>query len=36
MGYEGIEDVYLAGIETDGSFYASPQRQEQLGPSIHY
>src|SRR5690554_4555576 len=36
LGYQGVEEVYLAAVETDGSFYVSPMEQEGLGPSIHH
>jgi len=36
LGYQAVEEVYLAAVETDGSFYISPMEQEGLGPSIHH
>lgn len=36
QGYSALDEVYLAALETDGTFYASPMRQSQAGASIHY
>lgn len=36
LGYTEVEAVYLAALESDGSFYASPKKQEYIGPSLHY
>ena len=35
-GYNAIEEVYLAAIESDGTFYVTPIQQDRVGPSIHY
>jgi len=36
LGYNDIEEVYLAAVESDGTFYATPIRQDGVAPSIHY
>src|SRR5690554_2740801 len=36
LGYQGVEEVYLAAVESDGTLYVSPMDQEGLGPSIHH